>query len=253
MLHIRDARTGESVPAAPALRGLTRIETAASGLDPTALRVLLTADLLVRALELGGTPVWATLTAPRQHAAELRSTATALAIRPFEDGHDLSAGLGEAQAIHVTTAPPDTFGEGPVVRVAPVRWEAEPAPEHAPHPALPLLLADPEAFRLALLSVPRSETARLDPGALGEAAGRLARWRRAVAGWARQPSRPVPDAVRARLRSAWEDDLDLPGVLRVLRDVASAPDLADGARFETYAYADRLLALDLARGLGSLA
>ncbi|NUR31224.1 MAG: hypothetical protein HOV83_36175, partial [Catenulispora sp.] len=55
MLRILDARTGEPVPAAPARRGLTRIEAHASGLDPTDLRVLLTADLLVRALELGGT------------------------------------------------------------------------------------------------------------------------------------------------------------------------------------------------------
>ncbi|QHA03390.1 hypothetical protein GQF42_09020 [Streptomyces broussonetiae] len=253
MLHILDARTGEPVPAAPALRGLTRIEAVASGLDPTALRVLLTADLLVRALELGGTPVWTTLTAPGQHA-ELRSAAAALAVRPFEDGHDLAAGLGEAQAIHVTTQPPDTFGDGPVVRVAPVRWEQwEETPGISPHPAPAALLRDPEAFRLALLRVPRSETVRLDSAALGEAAGWLARWRRAVAGWARQPSRPVPESVRARLRSAWEDDLDLPGVLQVLRDVESAPDLPDGARFETYAYADRLLALDLARDLGSLA
>ena len=53
------------------------------------------------------------------------------------------------------------------------------------------------------------------------------------------------------LRTAWEDDLDTAGVLRVLRDVETAPDLPDGARFETYAYADRLLGLDLARDLGS--
>jgi hypothetical protein len=41
--------------------------------------------------------------------------------------------------------------------------------------------------------------------------------------------------------------------LNVLRDVENGPEPADGARFETYAYADRLLALDLARDLGSLA
>ncbi|MER6068314.1 hypothetical protein ABT187_05540 [Streptomyces sp. NPDC001817] len=308
VLRILDARTGELVPAAPARRGLTRIEAHASGPDPTSLRVLLTADLLVRALELGGTPVWAALAAPRP--AGLRTAATTLSIRPFEDAHDLPSGLGEAQVIHVTAEAPDASGSGPVVWVAPVEWTgeavgsceggaageaggegvapevtgaggaggaacrghvSEPAPGHAPevplgrasepaprprtaaHPALPGLLSDPAALRLALLSVPRGEPVRLGSGVPAEAAGRLARWRRAVAGWARQPSRPVPDDVRARLRSAWENDLDLPGVLEVLRAVESAPELPDGARFETYVYSDRLLALDLARDVGSLA
>ncbi|MFF4043534.1 hypothetical protein [Streptomyces sp. NPDC001816] len=299
MLRILDARTGEPVAAAPARRGLTRIEAYASGLDLTALRVLLTADVLVRALELGGTPVWTILTAPHRHA-ELRTAATHLAIRPFEDGRDLASGLGEAQVIHVVAEDTATMpSEGPLLTVAPAVWTAaEPgddeqlggsggsprdgagtgghgsdtasdAPPHtattageAPAPrssgdqpplGLPALLSDPTALRLALLSVPRNTAVRLDADGLGAAAQSLARWRRAVAGWARQPSRPVPDAVRVRLRAAWEDDLDLPGVLAVLRDVESAPELPDGARFETYVYADRLLALDLARDLGSFA
>jgi hypothetical protein len=251
VLRILDARTGEPVPAAPARRGLTRVEARACGPDPTALRVLLTADLLVRALELGGTPVWAALAAAHDPAG-LRTAATTLSIRPFEDAHDVTPGLGERQTLHVTSETPDACGEGPVVWVAPVEWAGEViGGQGADAAGLLLLLSDPAALRLALLSVPRAEPVRLDSGVLEEAAGRLARWRRAVAGWARQPSRPVPDEVRAQLRSAWEDDLDLPGVLQVLRDVESAPELPDGARFETYVYADRLLALDLARDLGS--
>ncbi|MEU7411024.1 hypothetical protein AB0B40_17145 [Streptomyces sp. NPDC042638] len=340
MLCILDARTGEPVPAAPARRGLTRIEAHASGLDPTALRVLLTADLLVRALELGGTPVWTILTAPRDQP-ELCTAATRLAIRPFEDGRDLASGLGDAQAIHVAQRGyEDTPGEGPVVAVAPAQWaeaaqagpggetgrpgegtgragegtgrpgeesrragggRARPgeeagtvggAPEERPGAAaggpsapglvpdtvadpatatapsapsapsgpsvlasgssvLAALLSDPAALRLALLAVPRSRPVRLDAATLDDAARSLARWRRAVAGWARQPSRPVPGEVRERLRAAWDDDLDLPAVLGVLRDVESAPGIPDGARFETYAYADRLLALDLLRDLGN--
>ncbi|MEU5534982.1 hypothetical protein [Streptomyces sp. NPDC020362] len=283
MLRILDARTGEPVAAAPARRGLTRIEAYASDLDPTALRVLLTADLLVRALELGGTPVWTILTAPRR-PAELRAAATTLAIRPFEDGRDLASGLGEAQVIHVVAeSTEDPPAEGPLLAVAPatIHGDADaPAPGEALAPApgdthaatsgetpapaprppgdrpplgLSALLGDPTVLRLALLSVPRNAPVRLDAGRLAEAASVLAHWRRAVAGWARQPSRPVPDEVRARLRAAWEDDLDLPAVLDVLRDVERAPGLPDGARFETYVYADRLLALDLARDLGSLA
>ncbi|MFI5978237.1 hypothetical protein [Streptomyces sp. NPDC051452] len=285
MLRILDARTGESVAAAPARRGLTRIEAHASRLDPTALRVLLTADLLVRALELGGTPVWTTLIAPGGHA-RFRAAASALALHPFEDGDDIASGPGEAQLIRVREAGtgdpsgearvtaeaqvsaeaptaadvPATAQQGskqgtqqgtgaaaaPVVAVAPVVWTD-------PGPSFTSLLADPTALRLALLSVPRTEPARLDGARLERGAEELAHWRRAVAEWARTPSRPVPEELRTRLRTAWDDDLDLPAVLAVLRDVAAAPDLPDGARFETYAYADRLLALDLSRDIGSLA
>ncbi|MFC5241543.1 hypothetical protein [Streptomyces atrovirens] len=235
VLRITDARTGEPVDAAPARRGLIRVEAHTRGADPTNLRVLLVADLLVRALELGGTPVWALLTGDRQRA-ELRAAGAALGVRPFEDGGDAGTGLGEAQVLHVVGeggAAPD----GVRVAVAPVHGEAGGA--------------DPAALRLALLARPRSEPVTVGPAVLGDAADTLDRWRRAVADWARRPSRPVPDAVRAGLRTAWEDDLDTAGVLGVLRAVETDPGLADGARFETYAYADRLLGLDLTRDLGS--
>ncbi|MET4662991.1 hypothetical protein ABID80_006755 [Streptomyces sp. PvP037] len=239
VLRITDARTGEPVDATPARRGLTRVQAHTRGSDPTHLRVLLVADLLVRALELGGTPVWALLTGEGRQA-ELRAAGAALGVRPFEDGGDTGAGLGEAQVLHVVGeggATPD----GVRVAVAPVLWEAPGAPGDA----------DPAALRMALLARPRSATLRIGPATLDEAGATLDRWRRAVADWAGRPSRPVPDPVRADLRTAWEDDLDSAGVLGVLRAVETDPDLADGARFETYAYADRLLGLDLTRDLGA--
>jgi hypothetical protein len=52
------------------------------------------------------------------------------------------------------------------------------------------------------------------------------------------------------LRAAWEDDLDVLAVLDVLRWVETS-DVAEGARFETYAYADRLLGLELTREIGA--
>ncbi|MFH8938849.1 hypothetical protein [Streptomyces griseosporeus] len=275
MLRITDDRTGEPVEAAPVRRGLTRVEAHAPGCDAGALRVLLVADLLVRALELGGTPVWALLHAERQRA-ELRAGAAALGIRPLEDSHDTTTGLGEAQIVHVAQDPAAAPG-GVLVRVGPVvasPW-ASTAPgdrdgvvgRGGPVPGDPGGVAgpggsvpgdwsgvvDPAAVRLALLSVPRGAPVRLDDASLGAAGETLARWRRAVADWARRPSRPIPDDVRARLRAAWEDDLDIPAVLSVLRGVEdAAPDeLPDGARFETFVYADRLLGLDLARDLGA--
>ncbi|WP_405994752.1 hypothetical protein [Streptomyces sp. NBC_00986] len=242
VLRITDARTGEPVEAAPARRGLTRVEAHASGLDPTALRVLLLSDLLVRALELGGTPVWSLLTGEHEQA-ELRAAARALGIRPFEDGGDLGSGLGEAQVLHVATEGGAEATAGVLVAVAPVESPTTAAPD----------LSDPGALRLALLSHARDLPVRLDAEVLEEARRTLAHWRGSVADWARRPSRPVPDEVRVELRTAWEDDLNVPEVLRVLRRVETWPELSDGARFETYAYADRLLGLELTRDIGSLA
>ncbi|MFE2041198.1 hypothetical protein ACFXAZ_09740 [Streptomyces sp. NPDC059477] len=246
VLRIIDARTGHPADAAPLRRGLTRVEVHAFGHDISALRVLLVADVLVRALELGGTPVWALLSgAPDQ--TELRADAAALGIRPFEEGRDVGQALGAAQVIHVAqqAAPSGQDAvpkpsDGVLIAVAPV----DPAP--VPPPA-----TDPSVLRLALLSTERSLHARVDAPALDEAHDTLTRWRRAVAGWARTPSRPMPTEVRDRLRTAWEDDLDTPAVLQVLHWLETAPGIPDGARFETCAYADRLLGLELVRDLGA--
>ncbi|MEU3840249.1 hypothetical protein AB0E88_09475 [Streptomyces sp. NPDC028635] len=244
MLRITDARTGRTLEAAPVRRGLTRIEAHAPAHDSASLRVLLVTDLLVRALELGGTPVWALL-AGRGGQAELRASASALGIRPLEDSHDVGAGLGEAQVIHVVAEGGDA-PDGVRLAVGPVTPAALPADCLRSD-------GDPAAVRLALLSEPRTAPARLDPDTLAAARGTLTRWRRAVADWARHPSRPVPEDVRGDLRTAWEDDLDMPAVLDVLRRVeAAGPELPEGARFETYVYADRLLGLDLARDLGAV-
>ncbi|MER6526512.1 hypothetical protein [Streptomyces sp. NPDC001508] len=251
MLRIIDARTGRPVDAAPARRGLTRVEAHASGSDASALRVLLVADVLVRALELGGTPVWCLLTGGRRQA-DLRAAATALGIRPFEEGRDLAAGLGEAQIVHVVGDGGVMPEGGVVVGVAPaVRADPARAAAAVTGAAFADPPADPAVLRLALLATRRDTPVRIDPDALDRAGRTLARWRRAVAHWARQPSRPIPDEVRARLRAAWEDNLDVTEVLKVLDGVAEAADLPDGARFETYAHADRLLGLDLVHDLGS--
>ncbi|WP_030147466.1 MULTISPECIES: hypothetical protein [unclassified Streptomyces] len=239
MLRIIDARTGEPVDAAPARRGLTRVEVHASGFDTTNLRVLLVADVLVRALELDGTPVWALLTGGR-HQPELRAGAATLGVRPFEDSTDASAGLGAAQIIHVAVQGGEAT-DGVRIGVAPVR----------PEDPGPLDDTDSAGLRLALLTRHHDTPVRLEAAVLDEARTTLARWRGAVARWARRPSRPVPDEVRGRLRDAWQDDLDVPRVLDVLRQVETEPELPDGARFETYAYADRLLGLDLTRDLGA--
>ncbi|MEU0071944.1 hypothetical protein ABZ027_20695 [Streptomyces sp. NPDC006332] len=225
----------------------------------TALRVLLVADVLVRALEMGGTPVWALLSG-RGEEPDLRAGAAALGIRPFEDSRGSGTGLGEAQVLSVvgeatedaagSAAEPDPaqLPRGVRVLVAP----ADPAATVIPGDTVVPGDTDPTVVRLVLLSRRRTSPVRLDADALDEARDTLVRWRRAVADWARQPSRAIPEDVRGQLRAAWENDLDVPGVLRVLHRVETS-ELPEGARFETFAYADRLLGLELTRDLGSAA
>ncbi|MFF5103535.1 hypothetical protein [Streptomyces sp. NPDC000134] len=161
MLRIIDARTGEPVTAAPARRGPARIEAHVPARDTTGLRVLLVADLLARAPELGGTPVLPVPTGDREEA-EPRADAAALGSRPPEDGRDAGAGPRGARTVHVVA-------EG---------------------------AAAPDGVRIAVA--------------------------------------PVGPAAPA------DDPLDLRAAL-----------LADGARFETYACADRFLGLELTRDIGA--
>ncbi|MFD5812932.1 hypothetical protein [Streptomyces sp. NPDC127038] len=256
MLRILDARTGEPVDAALARRGLVRVHAHPPGSDLTGLRVLLVADVLVRALEIGGNPAWTTLTSapdPAEAAdrtdqggrdaswgeAGLRARAAELGIRPFEDHPDTEPGPAATRTVDVVAQGAATT-DGPRVEVAPVGTGDGPAPA----------AGDPTALRLALLARPRDLPLSLDAEVLAEAEATLGHWRSAVAGWATRPSKPVPEDVRLRLRAAWEDDLDVPAVLDVLRSVETSG-IAEGARFETYAYADRLLGLELTREIGA--
>ncbi|MGW3915660.1 hypothetical protein ACWEBX_29655 [Streptomyces sp. NPDC005070] len=256
MLRILDARTGEPVDAALARRGLVRVHARPPGSGITSLRVLLVADVLVRALEIGGNPAWATLTSAPDPAengdrtdpgsrdaswgeAGLRTRAAELGIRPFEDHRDTEPGPAATRTIDVVAQGAEATA-GPRVEVAPV--DTGHGSAGAP--------GDPTALRLALLARRRDLPLSLDAEALTEAEDTLRRWRAAVAGWATRPSKPIPEDVRLRLRAAWEDDLDVLAVLDVLRSVESSG-IPEGARFETYAHADRLLGLELTREIGA--
>ncbi|MER5407926.1 hypothetical protein [Streptomyces sp. NPDC002769] len=269
MLRITDARTGETVDAVRARRGLTRVEAHVERDDLSALRVLLVADVLARALELGGTPVVTVADPP----AGLRARADALGIRRAEGERG-----GAGPALHVLVSPggapknpapgqsasgnsdaggtasadqaptdPAITDQDPVI---PGTSNADPdgvRVEVAPVSGT----ADHSLLRMILLATPRGQPLDLAAADLDGARETLGRWRKAVAGWATRPSRPVPEHVRQELRAAWEDDLDVPAVLEALRRVERAEDVPDGARFETYAYADRLLGLELTRDIGT--
>ncbi|MEU0035251.1 hypothetical protein [Streptomyces sp. NPDC006333] len=274
MLRITDARTGETVEAVRARRGLTRVEAHVERDDLSALRVLLVADVLARALELGGTPVVTVADPP----PGLRARADALGIRRAEGERG-----GAGPALHVLVsaggAPDDpapgqsAAGRSAPGETAPMNPTSTAPTSTAPAPAdqdpeipgpsdagfdgarievAPVSgTADPSLLRMILLATPRRQALDLAAADLDGARETLGRWRKAVAGWATRPSRPVPEHVRQELRAAWEDDLDVPAVLEALRRVEHAEDVPDGARFETYAYADRLLGLELTRDIGT--
>ena len=77
----------------------------------------------------------------------------------------------------------------------------------------------------------------------------LARWRALVAGWAEEPSKPMCAQVQEELLAALSDDLSTADAVRALRGSLDL-DLPPGCLFETWAWADRLLGLDLAADVG---
>jgi cysteinyl-tRNA synthetase len=107
----------------------------------------------------------------------------------------------------------------------------------------------PLALRLALLSFPYHQSADLAGGQLARAAETLMCWRRLVAEWAELPSRPVPAATAEAIRGAF-DDLDTVQALALLRSLSQDSGLAEGARFEAFLYADRILGLGLPAQIG---
>jgi hypothetical protein len=91
-------------------------------------------------------------------------------------------------------------------------------------------------------------TADLSPRHGGDA--ELARWRELVAGWARSPSGAMSRRYADAITAAFADGLDTPAALGELAALADDPAVPDGVKFETFAAADRLVGLDLARDVG---
>ena len=109
---------------------------------------------------------------------------------------------------------------------------------------------DPLALRLAFLSSRYRQQANLSWESIAAADALLARWRGAVAAWAEQPSAAIASSYRDEVLEAFDDDLDTPRALQVLRRLEKDGSVAEGAKFETFAWADRLLGVDLVRLVG---
>lgn len=109
---------------------------------------------------------------------------------------------------------------------------------------------DPLALRLAFLQHRYRQQMNLTWDALTAADTTLRRWRARVAEWATEPSAAMPADYVEALRSALDDDLDTPRVITTLRELEKSESVPVGAKFETFAYIDRVLGLDLARLVG---
>ncbi|MBV9097307.1 MAG: hypothetical protein JO079_04535, partial [Frankiaceae bacterium] len=109
---------------------------------------------------------------------------------------------------------------------------------------------DPLAVRLFYLTGRYRQQMNLTWDALAGADRRLARWRSRVAEWAESPSAAMHADTVARVTAAFDDDLDTPTALVVLGELEKDGAVAPGAKFETFAWADRLLGLDIVRDVG---
>jgi len=109
---------------------------------------------------------------------------------------------------------------------------------------------DPLALRLTFLEQRYRQQMNLTWDSLAAADRTVRRWRDRVAEWARSPSQAMSAPYVRELTAAFDDDLDTPAAVRVLRALEKDGEIPPGSKFETFAHADRLLGLDLARDIG---
>ena len=216
------------------------------------LRVLLVADVLTRIAELQGLQVVAVLASASPPPDALDQDVAALGIHPPTARAvpgEAEKALGGPAHVHLArnTAGLGDSAAGPLVKVGPVAdlTQQEPGDRPGPQPD-----GDRLALRLALLSFPHRQPAQLTLAMLADAAESLVRWRRAVAEWAGQPSRPIPQETAEQIRDAFDNDLDTVAALDVLHAAESGHDMPAGAKFETFVFVDRVLGLELAREIG---
>jgi hypothetical protein len=208
---------------------------------------LLVADVLTRIAELQGLETITVLAADGAPPSGLGEDLSALGIHPpaaLARRAEAPALLGGSAHVHVASyATGSGQGrDGVLIGVGPVENLTQPSAGGQP----PDLLA----LRLALLSCPYREPVKLTQAALADAAESAGRWRRRVAEWAAEPSRPIPAEAASVIRSAFDDDLDTVAALDLLRSMESRQDIAAGAKFETFLFVDRVLGLELPREIG---
>lgn len=250
MLRLWDARTGSYAMLASTwvpLRVCVHGPAGGTWSRLADLRVLLVADVLTRIAELQGLETITVLAADSAPPAGLDEDLSALGIHPpaaLASYGDAGAMLGGPAHVHVArhAAGSGGGGDGVLAGVGPVQDLTQQAAGGN--------RGDLLALRFALLSCPYREPATLTQAALADAAESASRWRHRVAGWASEPSRPVPAQAASMIGHAFDDDLDTVAALDLLRNLESRQDIPAGAKFETFLFVDRVLGLELPREIG---
>ncbi|MCP3754562.1 hypothetical protein [Streptomyces sp. TBY4] len=253
MLRFADTRTGRFVEIPSAHRHLLRIcvhlPVIDTGIGLAHLRALLVGDVLARAAELHGLQVLTALTTPdlpHEQDQVLDRAVAALGIHPPATigVHQLTetfCAAADVQVLAHDTVLPDA-ADGVRIEVG----QVSPPPPEGFAPAG----TDPLAVRMLLLGHAYGLPVTVTGSALAEARRTLTHWRQQVAEWAQQPSRPIPADELRQAQAVLADDLGVPAVLDLLADVATRADVPAGAKFETFAFLDRVLGLDLVREVG---
>jgi len=253
MLKLRDARTGQLTDVLPAGRRQLRILVRAPG----QVRAYLAADLLRRVAEISGLlPLVTSVLPTGPEETELRAACEALNIHPPRDtipasgqgrGQGRDQGRDQGQGVppfDVGIGQDEDRDEDP--RMARLWTRVAGSADGIE------LGAEPLSVRLVLLRHGYGDP--VDGGKVAgeaETAGKtLARWRHLVAQWAQSPSGAMSRQYADAVTGAFSSNLDTATALEALDALADDPDVPDGVKFETFAAADRLLALDLARDVG---
>lgn len=200
--------------------------------DLTGLRVLLVADVLARVVELRVRAVLIGWTGPDVPSAGVAGIRPADAAGTLDEITDV---LGGPPVVHVTHRAYE--GAGASLQVGEARAEGDED-------------RDALAVRVLLLGHAHHEPIAVTAGAVLAAARMLARWRRAVATWAEEPSKPMPPDLLRMARAALVDSLDTSEVLRILGELETVDSVPAGAKFETFAHLDRVLGLEVVREIG---
>jgi hypothetical protein len=245
MLRVRDPVSGAITSLGVSAGDMVRVGFVLAGDAEglTCTRVLVVGDLVRRVLEdVHSAQVLAAVLSD-DHAKAERLLQSGLMVRPvcgvFCDQAGAEVGLGGPLDLLVTGVGSEHESALPTLAVAPVRcaasldWSAEPT-----------------TLRFALANADFAQRLNVTESLLERSELVMERWRDRVDEWSRHPSWPIPSAWRTAAIAALDDELDVARLVAMMHELETAGVVEPGAKFEAFAYLNRVLAVDLMRNLG---